>query len=430
MEKQTIEMVDVRGHEPLPKDDSSIIWSDHSNEYILKSEALEGVADGEIVHQDYEDEYCSVEHRNGLLYPQSEVVWSELVDQWVHNEEAIQDYHGEVWATPEQFDYDDDYEYIHRGRAEDRYLHYECHMFCGGDIEEYVHEEDAIWHEGTDEYYYHQENVPCDSDDRSLIHAYHHGPASEDLSEGAQFRIGFEIEKNSFNGYDEEGDEVGEYDMFARFENDSSCGVEAITHILPLSGVRSKRRKKVFDMIDSAACIINEDCETNCGGHITISVAQSPTLAKLNKFMTPLNLLEKMRGNLGIVYALYRYRLTNSYCNGCKDLKEPQHHSGHLVVEIKKFNALEIRLFNRVRNVKQLKLRYDLMYILVRRSLDGTDFESILKEVTPILKQMYKGRATKVAEIKSLARDFRHYLISDHVSDSIVEFINPNNEEE
>ncbi len=428
MEKQTIEMVDVRGHEPLPKDDSSIIWSNHSNEYILKSEALEHVADGEIVHEDYEDEYFAVEHRDGLLYPQDEVTWSNLVDEWIHNEDAIQDYHNEHWATREQFSDHGDFRYITEGMAEGYYLHYECTTYCH-DIEDYVHEDDAHWHEGTGESYYHEENVPCD-DDRSLIHAYHHGPASEDLSEGAQFRIGFEIEKNSFNGYDEEGDEVGECDFFARYETDSSCGVEAITHILPLSGVRSKRRKKLFRMMDRASCIIDEECETNCGGHVTISVAQSPTLAKLNKFMTPLNLLEKMRGNLGIIYALYRYRLTNSYCNGCKDLKNPQHHSGHLVVEIKDFNALEIRLFNRVRNVKQLKLRYDLMYILVRRSLDGTDFEGILEELTPILKQMYSGRTTKVAEIKSLARDFRHYLISDQVSDSIKQFINPNNEEE
>ncbi len=429
MEKQTIEMVDVRGYEPLPKGDSSIIWSDHSNEYILKSEALEGVADGAIVHYDYEDEYCSVEHRDGLLYPQSEVVWSDLVDQWVHREEAIEDYHNEDCATNEQFSENGDYRYISEGRASGHYVHYDCTTYCV-DIEDYVHEDDAIWDEGTDESYYHEENVPAHSDDRSLIHAYHHGPASEDLSEGAQFRIGFEIEKNSFNGYSEEGDEVDEYDFFARFETDSSCGVEAITHILPLSGVRSKRRKKLFTMMDYASDIINEDCETNCGGHITISAAQTPTLAKLNRFMSPLNLLEKMRGNLGIVYALYRYRLTNSYCNGCKDLKNPQHHSGHLVVEIKDFSALEIRLFNRVRNVKQLKLRYDLMYILVRRSLDGTDFEGILEELTPILKQMYNGRTTKVAEIKSLARDFRHYLISDQVSDSIKQFINPNNEEE
>ena len=428
MEKQTIEMVDVRGHEPLPKDDSSIIWSDHSNEYILKSEALEHVADGEIVHQDYEDEYCSVEHRDGLLYPQEDVVWSGLVEEWIHNEDAIQDYHNEYWATREHFSDHGDYRYITEGRAEEYYLHYDSTTYCH-DIEDYVHEDDAHWHEGTEESYYHESNIPRD-DDRSLIHAYHNGPASEDISEGAQFRIGFEVEKNSLNGYDEEGDEVGEYDFFARFETDSSCGVEAITHILPLSGVRSKRRKKLFRMMDCASDIINEDCETNCGGHVTISVAQTPTLAKLNKFMSPLNLLEKMRGNLGIVYALYRYRLTNSYCNGCKDLKDPQHHSGHLVVEIKDFNALEIRLFNRVRNVKQLKLRYDLMYILVRRSLDGTDFEGILEELTPILKQMYGGRTTKVAEIKSLARDFRHYLISDQVSDSIEQFINPNNEEE
>ena len=44
MEKQTEEMVEVRGREPLPKTAVEIVYSEYSQEYILKSEALENVA--------------------------------------------------------------------------------------------------------------------------------------------------------------------------------------------------------------------------------------------------------------------------------------------------------------------------------------------------------------------------------------------------
>ena len=131
----------------------------------------------------------------GCFNPQEDVVWSSLVEEWIHNDEAIQDYHNDQWATREHFSDHGDFRYISVGMAEDYYLHYESTTYCT-DIDDYVHEDDAHWHEGTEESYYHEENVPCD-DDRAIIHAYHHGPASEDLSEFAQFRIGFEVEKKN-----------------------------------------------------------------------------------------------------------------------------------------------------------------------------------------------------------------------------------------
>ena len=45
----------------------------------------------------------------------------------------------------------------------------------------------------------------------------------------ALFTIGFEIEKNELHN-----SSIQEYPLFKGFERDSSCGFEAITHILPL----------------------------------------------------------------------------------------------------------------------------------------------------------------------------------------------------
>jgi len=299
------------------------------------------------------------------------------------------------------------------------------------DIDDYVHEDDAHWCESRECYYWDEDNVVEENGGCDHISEYHKGPDPEDKSMNAQFRIGFEIEKTTINGYgqDDVGEEIGEYDLFAKFETDSSCGLEAITHILPLSPVRSKKRKIVFDWIDEAECIIDEECDTDCGGHITISAALHPTLAKKKLFMNPVNLLEKMRGNLSIVYALWRYRLNNTHCRHNKkmDLPHPPHYS--TVVVKRNISAIEIRLPNRVQNTRQLKLRYDLMYQIVNASVGqgSAPFGILIKRVKPILMKMYGDKA-KVKKIIDLACAFRTYLIADEVSDSIEEFINPSND--
>jgi hypothetical protein len=284
-----------------------------------------------------------------------------------------------------------------------------------------VHEDDAHYCDRNDEYYYDEDQV-CDIDenDRAILHDYHRGPEPLDCSEGAKFRIGFEIEKNKF--FDEHydvGDEIGEYSLIAKFETDSSCGYEAITHILPLSGVRSHRRRNVFNSIDEAEEIINSKSSKNCGGHITISV----------KDMDSLDLLEKIRGNLSILYALYRFRLNNDYCLHNKKLKKVAYRSRG-VVTIKNEECIEIRLPNRVQNTRQLKLRYDLMYIIIRRSLEGLVYSQILKEVKPILTKMYDRDRAKVKEMIRLAKLFRKFIISDKIDQDIEKYINKSNEEE
>jgi len=434
MKKQIEEMVDVRGHDQMVKDSDEIVYSEHSGEYILKTEALENVSvDYGIVHRDFYDDFREVASRDGLRYSVNDIVYSDLMGEWVHDNDTVYSYCENI-ATEKYFDNDGEWYYVEYGRANGRYVHYEEAYYCE-DIRERVHEQDALLCEYDDCYYYEECEMPSGRYGRGYLSEYHNGPSSEDLSEGAQFRVGFEIEKNEINGItDEVGEHIGHYGLIARFETDSSCGhegntgVEAITHILPLSGVRSKRRRRVFNMMDQAADVINEECSVHCGGHITISARIKPRQCRT---YSSIDLLEKMRGNLGILYALYRLRLNNSFCDSNKGIKK-EHHGGHCVVSLKGGGAIEIRLPNRVSNVKQLKLRYDLMYILVRRSLDGTAYSKILKEVKPIIVKMYNKDRTKIKYIMDLAKHFRKYLISDYVSGEIDEFINGtrNNEEE
>ena len=145
---------------------------------------------------------------------------------------------------------------------------------------------------------------------RSEIQMYHDSPTVLNFNEGFKvktkykFSVGIEVEKNYFiNEYGEEarerGEYVGEYDLFAGFETDSSCGVEAITNILPLEGVRSKRRQDIFSMFELAEDVINSPCDTRCGGHMTISVQTK------NKRLSKYDIMDKLKHNLSIIYALY-----------------------------------------------------------------------------------------------------------------------------
>ena len=117
----------------------------------------------------------------------------------------------------------------------------------------------------------------------------------------ANYTIGFEFEKTSLHR-----DAIKEYPLFTGFETDASCGYEVVTHILPLLPA-SQWRTKIFSLFYDAEHIIDDNyspSDLSCGGHITIRV----------EGLTSQELAEKLRRNLGIVYALFRKRLRNSYC--------------------------------------------------------------------------------------------------------------------
>lgn len=236
----------------------------------------------------------------------------------------------------------------------------------------------------------------------------------------SRFTIGFEVEKTYFaRGV------VKEYELFCGFETDSSCGYEAVTHILPLLPP-SKWRMKVFDMMFKAKSVIDSPCDTRCGGHINIGVYGH----------SGAEIMEKTRGYMGIVYALFRYRLKQNYCRynprllNSNQLEhysstfETRYHNKYRVA-LDKMHILELRLPSRVENVKQLMRRYELMYELVDTSFNSpkTTFKSFLKKIHPILMRMYENDEYKVHQLKELAVDFQKYINTGFVSPLITPYI-------
>lgn len=239
--------------------------------------------------------------------------------------------------------------------------------------------------------------------------------ANKDLSDGSTLRVGYEIEKNSIFGQGgpaiKEGDFIGEYEVFRGVETDSSCGVEAITHILPLS-TNTKSMNRVKKMFKDASSVINSPANGRCGGHISVS----------HKQLSSGELLALSRGNLSILYALYRGRLRNTYSSKNKWLSPESGARG--VVNICK-NRIEIRLPSAVKNVNQLVDRHELMAIIMEHSIEHRDknFVKLLKKLNPLFMRMYKNDLKAVKKIRHLSKLFRSYILDYKIHDDIKKYV-------
>ena len=275
---------------------------------------------------------------------------------------------------------------------------------------------------------------------RGRVASYHHKPSPNNLSRGAKssdisnlkkaqrgnfiesfgdfrskFTIGFEVEKNSLHR-----GAVKEYELFCGFETDGSCGYEAVTHILPLLP-QSTWRTKVFDLMHKAEKIIDDrfsPSDRRCGGHITIAVDG----------LSGDDLRKAVRGNCGIIFALFRKRLSNSYCGYNKRMQDSTecsnwHHKYQTALV--KGNCLEFRLPSRFESVKQMMRRYELFYEVVNFSINKPNgsHEALLKLVKPILLSMYNGEAEKVDEVLKLARHFRKYILTGSIHPDIASYL-------
>lgn len=243
----------------------------------------------------------------------------------------------------------------------------------------------------------------------------------------SKYTIGFEIEKTSF-GLDSQK----EYALFKGYERDGSCGVEAITNILPLLPA-SQWRNKIFDMIFKAKGILDDatsPSDFDCGGHITLKVND----------MDALDFYKAIRLNSAILMSLYRKRLKNKYCrhnlrmefrigdtpsfNGGVSYRD--WHNKYQFCLLKSSEGLvEFRVPNRITSYKQMFRRYELMYQIVDFSITKPNgrFSTLLNKVKPTILSMYEGDTAKVDMLLSLAKDFRKFIKDGTISNSVRQFL-------
>jgi hypothetical protein len=203
---------------------------------------------------------------------------------------------------------------------------------------------------------------------------------------------------------------IGEHSLFCGFENDSSCGrrqgsqgYEAVTHIIPLVP-KSIWRMKVFNMFHDAKMIIDDSfspSNTRCGGHISIGVegVSSDYIA------------QQMRKFSGLIYAIYRHRLSNHYCslNLFLDMTEEECRSPYrkyCTMRVKKNGLVEWRLPSRFSSVNQTLRRYELFYELTNFAINkqNSNLHHFCQSVKPILLAMFEQDSEKVNKIIALAK--------------------------
>ena len=226
----------------------------------------------------------------------------------------------------------------------------------------------------------------------------------------SNYTIGFEVEKNELHRHS-----VREYELFCGFERDSSCGYEAVTHILPLLPAGTWRTK-VFDMMHKAERIIDDrwsPSDKRCGGHITVGVDG----------LDGGEIKRAVRPYCGILYAMFRNRLANTYCCGDKCMTDEYGSTKYQTAYVKGY-VLEFRIPSRFDSVRQMMRRYELFYELIDYSLNVRGkHESFLKKIKPIVLSMYNGDEAKVDEIMKLAKHFQKYILTGERHEDIRAFV-------
>jgi len=241
---------------------------------------------------------------------------------------------------------------------------------------------------------------------------------------GAKYGIGFEVEKTRISR-----GAVRPYPLFCGFERDSSCGYEAVTNILPLLPACAWRTK-IYDLMHQAERVIDDrysPSDSRCGGHVTISV----------EGMTGNAVLAAMRNHCGILLALYRRRISNSYVgNNITMLPYEQRdemfgrngRSGwsrkYCVAKVMA-HAVEFRIPSRITSVRQMRLRYDLMFILVDGAVKGQTPAQVRRRFTPIIKAMYEGDLTKASKVIELSKSFDKFIATGKVNAEVMPWIDP-----
>lgn len=260
---------------------------------------------------------------------------------------------------------------------------------------------------------------------RRLLHSYHSGPSSDLIldADKSAWRVGFEIEKTQLPERTEErieghGTEAlfPECPLIAKYEEDSSCGYEMITHVVPLEPDNTK----VLKAINQANEVINLPWNSNCGGHINIS----------HKYMDRYTLGKLFADHAGLLYSVYRHRLRSNYIRS-EDypevlslgyLKDGEDQPCRYLPFRRRPFGIEIRLPSAVRNTEQLKRRYTWIAHYMRNIAAGytpREFVEAMREPTITLynratPELAEKRLLDALEFQRMVNQSHHYKIFEH----------------
>jgi hypothetical protein len=285
---------------------------------------------------------------------------------------------------------------------------------------EWIHadSETYVYCDDTDEYHI-RENCYLDeergwtSEPQGQRVLRYHGYSREVMKEptDADWTIGFEIEKNSIYNEEtrdivnQEGDRVEKQPFFWKWETDSSCGIEGVSHAYDLFD------SKEFKQDVENSPYIEGATSKRSGGHVSI---------KCNKWEQPFG-LNDVRPYAGLIYALWRYRLKNEFCSKNKKIEADAYLDRYDVIRLRGNKFLEFRLPSRVQYKSQVIWRYKIFHLTIRAMVEQIPFSAYVRNCDSLLDEVYD--AEKKERIKGLSQNFDDYLSLGVIASEISEFI-------
>lgn len=294
----------------------------------------------------------------------------------------------------------------------------DCDMIHCADTSRLGFMDDVYWSEVTQESYEFEDNWAeaersGDMED-DVIHPWHSTSHMSRTLTDSVARVGYEIEKARFtvdsgDTVDNVGDYVGSYELFRGYETDGSCGVEAITNVLPAHAVYGD--VNVQELINDAHLVINSSINRSCGGHFTVSY----------KDFTSVKLLQLLKPYIPLFYAMYPERLRNGYCNSNIKLLESGLRSRGVIAG--RNRALEVRLPAAVVDTTDLWFRHRIIVTMMDYAFvkEDSTLTMFLDAVEPILREKYS--LIKLKNVLRLARKFHNWIVNDKISCSLYPVI-------
>jgi hypothetical protein len=319
------------------------------------------ITSGDVYHSEQDECYFNYDEINGEYIDADNAVcaFGRRGDEvWTHERECVE-YRGQYYVTDYLNDNDivilHDQELCHINRAQ--YVQSEGEYYRDDDV--YFWECDGEYHLEPEE---EEEEV---QPQKNTLWGYDQGPRElnythEDAGAGTVFGFGIEIEKNALPSFDFEKEQIYS-NTGAVLERDGSVsnGFELKTPVYNLLSPKTEERLKPL----AEFCNIKEI--QGAGGHIGFSME-----GKNDE-----ELLNLCRGFLPLIYAMYKNRLKNHYCEA-KPINK-------LIKEKQKFQSvrlrghyIEFRIFSAVKSYETVIFRLNLFRCIAKNI--GASFSRVL----------------------------------------------------
>ena len=189
----------------------------------------------------------------------------------------------------------------------------------------------------------------------------YHGQKPKYVRSSAEFKIGVEIEKESYEAACHKAPVIFRQFGWVKERDgslDSHVGYELVSPCYPLFS--NKLFAEAVEIEREFPDLINGDISSACGGHIHFS----------KKDTRGHNLLEMYCGYLPLLYAIYKSRTKLTY-SAAKD-KDELKDSGEKYQAVRVLNdRIEFRIFPAVKNLKSLKWRIDLLRYMAKNPTES-----------------------------------------------------------